>query len=156
MSNRLPLIPWFVFTILEPFSTTCAFLGPLLYPKDFVSMQLPHEVPHELLPSERILALQLGNCYLLLSFIGLFVLNTTTELRVIHAFLMALALGDIGHLAVTASVMGPHPFVDVYKWSLITWGNIGFTLFLLLMRASYFAGVWDISRKMEHKEVKAQ
>ena len=50
-------------------------------------------------------ALQLGNIYLLLAMVGIAVLYTTTEAKVVRNYVIALWLADIGHVAVTGYVM---------------------------------------------------
>jgi hypothetical protein len=57
-------------------------------------------------------------------------LYTTTEPKVVRNYVIALLLGDIGHLAVTLYIMGYERFVDVSKWNALTWGNIAATVSL--------------------------
>jgi hypothetical protein len=89
------------------------------------------------------MAWQLGNCYLLLGLIGVFILNTTTELKVVRAYLFALWLGDIGHLAITMYAMGSSAVLDIGGWSATTWGNVGATLFLFTIRSLYLQGFME-------------
>ena len=51
--------------------------------------------------------------------------------RIIKAYLVALACGDIGHLWVTYRVMGPLAFLDVGNWNAMAWGNVGATVSLI-------------------------
>jgi len=44
--------------------------------------------------------------------------------------MIALLLGDIGHLTVTLYIMGYERFVDVSKWNALAWGNIAATVSL--------------------------
>ena len=123
-------------------------------PARFVSSQLGHIQPHRLYETEQCLALQMGmsaafymshnptasdnqsgNLYLLLSLLGLFILNTTTEPRVVHAYILALLIGDIGHVAASVYVMGYDATIDVGKWNDMAWGNIGVTIFLFFCRS---------------------
>jgi hypothetical protein len=90
-----------------------------------------------------LLAWQLGNAYLLLGFLGVFILNTTTELKVVRAYLFALWLGDIGHIGFTLWAMGWKGTTDIGSWSAVVWGNVGITLFLFALRSVYFLGVFD-------------
>lgn len=73
-------------------------------------------------------ALQLGNIYLLLAMIGIAVLYTTSEARVVRNYVIALWLADIGHVAVTCYVMEYERMIDVANWNAMAWGNIGATV----------------------------
>jgi hypothetical protein len=41
---------------------------------------------------------------------------------------IALLLGDIGHLAVTFYILEYERFIDVSKWNALAWGNIAATV----------------------------
>lgn len=74
------------------------------------------------------MALQLGNCYGLLFLAAVAVLYTTTELKVVRNYLIALWIADIGHIAVCYIGLGYERFVDVASWNSMTWGNVGATV----------------------------
>lgn len=74
------------------------------------------------------LAWQLGNMYLLMAFIGLAVLLTTSEIKVVRSYLVALWLGDVGHIAFTCYGMGKERIMNPSEWNPLAWGNIGFTV----------------------------
>jgi hypothetical protein len=93
----------------------------------------------------KLVAWQLGNTYLLLGILGVFILNTTTEIKVVRAYLFALWLGDIGHVGVTAYAMGTAGLLDIAGWPSVAWGNIGITLALFLLRSLYLQGFFDES-----------
>lgn len=78
--------------------------------------------------NSRIVALQLGNCYGLLFLAAVAVLYTTTELKVVRNYLIALWIADIGHIAVCYVGLGFERFVDVASWNSMTWGNVGATV----------------------------
>jgi hypothetical protein len=94
-----------------------------------------------------LLAWQLGNAYLLLGILGLFILNTTTETRVVRAYLWALWIGDIGHVGFTLWAMGLKASLDIGSWNPVVWGNIGATLVLFSLRSAYFLGVFGEGAK---------
>lgn len=98
------------------------------------------------------LSLQLGNLYFLLCLLGLFILNTTTEARVVHAYVWALWIGDIGHVAATAWVMGYDAFVNVGSWNAMAYGNIGATVVLFTIRSLYLMGLLGRDRVPGRKE----
>lgn len=67
--------------------------------------------------NSRLVALQLGNCYGLLFLAAVAVLYTTTELKVVRNYLIALWIADIGHIAVCYFGLGFERFVDVASWN---------------------------------------
>ena len=107
MASTLPTFPRFVFTILEPIALVAGYLSPILDTTDFINSQLPATSLSITPPTatNRILALQLGNVYGLLAMVGVSILYTTTEAKVVRNFLLACAIADVGHLYVTYAVM---------------------------------------------------
>jgi NADH:ubiquinone oxidoreductase subunit 6 (subunit J) len=85
--------------------------------------------------------------YLLVGFIGIAVLYTTTSAKVAHRYILALLLGDIGHLAVTYHGMGRDKFCDITNWNLMAWGNIWATGVLFLARCAYLLGFMGEDRE---------
>lgn len=106
-------------------------------------------MPHT--PNSKILAYQLGNLYGLLALLGLAILNTTSEQRVIKAYITCLAIADIGHLAPTIMVLGKDTALDVQNWNVMAWGNIGATVFLFVTRVLYLLGVFGRASKTSSK-----
>lgn len=79
----------------------------------------------------RLLALQLGNCYGLMFLLGLVVLYTTSELKVIRRYLVALSVTDVTHVAVCYHILGIDRFSAVHQWNSMMWGNIAMPVCLL-------------------------
>lgn len=73
-------------------------------------------------------ACQLGNLYLLMAFMGLAILNTTSEAKVVRAYLFVLWLGDIGHVGFTVYGLGMDRIAEPLEWNAVTMGNITFTV----------------------------
>ncbi|KAK5172476.1 hypothetical protein LTR04_002402 [Oleoguttula sp. CCFEE 6159] len=113
MASLLPPTPRFVFTVIEPLALIAGAIAPFVSPSESVSAQLAHLPRHSLLPSEHILALQIGNLYLLLAMLGLFILYSTSEIRTVRAYVIALWVADIGHVAVTGWAMGHENIADL-------------------------------------------
>ena len=141
MSAILPPIPRFVFTILEPLSLVAGYLAPLLNTSKFVSSQVPSAIPTILTSTNRVLALQLGNCYGLIGLIGVGVLYATNEPIVVRNYIIACAIADVGHLWATYTVIGRESFLDVGGWNNVAWGNIGITAALFVFRVLYLMGL---------------
>ncbi|KJZ69616.1 hypothetical protein HIM_11004 [Hirsutella minnesotensis 3608] len=142
MASSLPTIPRVVFTIVEPLSLVAGFLGAVSDPAWFAAEQVPQQVPSAVTPNSLVLALQLGNLYLLMAFVGLAVLLTTSEVKVVRNYLVALWLGDIGHVAFSCHGLGAERLKRPSEWNAMAWGNIAMTLFLFVMRSAYLVGVF--------------
>ncbi|KAI9669151.1 MAG: hypothetical protein M1831_000743 [Alyxoria varia] len=184
MAAQLPPIPRYLFTIIEPISLIAGALGPLLDPSGFVTNQLPLQSPATIAsatsalarftsifsqqsgkqilasahptPYEHILSLQLGNEYFLIFLVGLFVLRTTNEIRVVRAFLWACLIGDVGHLAATGALMGAESLKDVGSWTPVVWGNIGFTVLLFVVRVAYLSGLLGADGEQSGRKTKGK
>ena len=102
---------------------------------------MPNTPLHALTPNQLIVALQLGNTYLLVGLIGIAVLYTTASPRVARRYILALLLGDIGHLVATYHGMGRDKFCDIANWNSMAWGNIGITGLIFLARCAYLLGL---------------
>ena len=74
------------------------------------------------------MAQQLGNAYGLLFMVGVAVLYSTSELRVVKSYLVALWIADISHVLLTCFALGYDGFMAVGEWNAMTWGNVGFTV----------------------------
>ncbi|KAH7020030.1 hypothetical protein EDB80DRAFT_214639 [Ilyonectria destructans] len=146
MASSLPTVPRVVFTIIEPISLVAGFLGAIADPAWFVAEQIPQTEPVVITENSVVLALELGNLYLLLAFIGLAVLNTTSEIKVVRAYLVALWLGDIGHILFSSYGLGKDMLLNPAEWNAMAWGNVAMTVFLLLMRSAYFLGLFGPDR----------
>lgn len=59
---------------------------------------------------------------------GLGILWTTTEPKVVRNYIVALWIGDIPHIGLTAYFMGRDAVMDVGNWNAMAWGNIGFSV----------------------------
>lgn len=84
--------------------------------------------------------------YGLLALVGLGVLYATTEPKVVRNYVIALAIGDVGHLIVTGLGLGWEGFLDVRGWNDMAWGNVGVTAGLLVTRVGYLMGLFGEDR----------
>lgn len=96
-------------------------------PEWFIAEQAPLTTP--LVPSvhARVVALQLGNLYMLMAMVGLAVLSTTSEIKVVRNYVIALWVADLGHIYASYLAMGD-AFFDVAGWNAMAWGNVGMTV----------------------------
>ncbi|KAI1334699.1 hypothetical protein F5Y15DRAFT_283843 [Xylariaceae sp. FL0016] len=146
MASQLPVFPRTVFTIVEPISLLAGALGPLINTDWFIASQIDQPTPIASNENARLVALQLGNAYFLLCLLGLAVLYTSTEARVVRAYLLALWLADITHVGTTCWALGYDRTVDFMSWNAVTWGNVGFTVFLCLTRTAYLTGLFSTDK----------
>ncbi|KAK3363558.1 hypothetical protein B0T25DRAFT_47514 [Lasiosphaeria hispida] len=142
MASQLPSFPRLVFTLLEPISLLAGFFPAVLFPDWFIGEQIATRGPVVSTDHARLVAQQLGNCYLLVFLIGVAVLYSTTEIKVVRNYLVALWLVDISHVGLTLHGIGYDRSVAVGEWNAMTWGNVGATAFLFLTRSAYFAGLF--------------
>ncbi|PSS12446.1 hypothetical protein M430DRAFT_36572 [Amorphotheca resinae ATCC 22711] len=142
MASILPPIPRVVFTVLEPLTLVAGFFAPFISPEWFVAEQIASSPLVDITQNTKMVAYQLGNIYILLAMIGVAVLYTTTEARVVRNYLIALAIADVSHVGVTWYAMGHERAVDVASWNSMTWGNIGVTTLLFVVRLAYLAGLF--------------
>ena len=97
-------------------------------PAWFVAEQIPQTHAVVITENSLVLAWQLGNLYLLMAFVGLGVLMTTSEIKVVRAYLFALWLGDIGHVGFTCYGLGMNRLMSPSAWNGMTIGNVAFTV----------------------------
>ncbi|KAI0509222.1 hypothetical protein F5B22DRAFT_649270 [Xylaria bambusicola] len=146
MASQLPSFPRTIFTIVEPISLVAGFLGPLVDVDWFIASQIDDGAaaasPSVSSDNARLVALQLGNAYGLLFMVGVAVLYTTNELRVVRNYLVALLIADITHVGLTCWGLGYERAIDVAGWNAVTWGNVGFTALLGLTRTAYLLGLF--------------
>ncbi|KAE8443438.1 hypothetical protein EG329_001835 [Mollisiaceae sp. DMI_Dod_QoI] len=147
MTSILPPIPRYVMTVFEPLSLVAGAVAPFISPEWFVAEQIPGHSTQPITTQTAMVAYQLGNIYLLLAMVGIAVLYTTTEPKVVRNYVIALWLADIGHVAVTCWVMDYEKLVDVAGWNALTWGNIGATAGLFFVRTAYLLGLFGPDRK---------
>lgn len=121
-------------------------LAPLYDLNGFIAGQTPHIEAPITHPSSVALAYQLGNLYFLLSLVGVGVLHTTTEPKVLRNYLIGLAIADVGHVYATYLAMGLGAFMDIGSWNALTWGNIGATGFLFINRVLYLCGAFGAAK----------
>ncbi|KAH6648719.1 hypothetical protein BKA67DRAFT_648713 [Truncatella angustata] len=143
MASQLPTFPRFVFTIIEPISLIAGAVAPFISPDWFIEEQISITKPIAHTDNSRLVALQLGNAYGLLFLLGVAVLYTSSELKVVRNYLWALWVADLGHVGLTAYLLGYDRSLAVADWNAMTWGNIGATVFLCLTRTAYLLGFFD-------------
>ena len=133
------------------------WLAPIFDLQGFIVGQIPlSPAPEELevQATSFALAYQLANVYGLMALLGAGVLYATSEPKVLRNYLVALAIGDVGHIYVTYLAMGPALFFDVGGWNALTWGNVGVTAFLFVNRLLYCLGVFGYAEGGSVKEPK--
>lgn len=103
------------------------FVAPFISPEAFIADQIAGS-PRGATENAKMIAYQLGNIYLLLAMVGVAVLYSTTEVKVVRNYLIALAIADVSHVSITAYGMGYDRTIDIANWNAMAWGNIGATV----------------------------
>ncbi|TVY73508.1 hypothetical protein LSUE1_G006446 [Lachnellula suecica] len=148
MTSVFPAFPRFVFTVLEPISLIAGAVAPFVSPEWFIAEQTPKASLQLASANARVVAYQLGNIYLLLAMVGIAVLYSTTEPKVVRNYVVALWIADIGsHVAITCYNIEYAELVNFAEWNPMTWGNIGATVALFLTRTAYLLGIFGPNRQ---------
>lgn len=113
---------------METDNSVAGFLGAVYDPAWFVAQQIPQEKPLVASENSIVLAHQLGNLYLGMCLVGLSLFWSTSEIKVIRSYLVALLIADAGHVGFTWYGMGSERFFDVSGWNAMAWGNLGATV----------------------------
>ena len=101
----------------------------MLYPDWFISEQLTQAVPVAASENSRLIAQQLGNVYGLVFLTAVAVLYTTSELKVVRNYLVALLVADLGHIALTCYGLHRDGTLGLLaEWNAMTWGNVAVTV----------------------------
>jgi hypothetical protein len=108
--------------------SVAGFLGAVVDPSWFMAQQIPQTQTVPTTEGAVIVTMQLGNLYLLMAFMGLFILNTTSEAKVVRAYLLALWLGDIGHVGLSLYGLGWEKAMSISDWNGTTIGNVPVTV----------------------------
>jgi len=91
------------------------------------------------------LALQMGNVLLLLAALAV-VCTWTRDARVVRGYLAAYALADYGHIYAAyrgfEAASSAAAFWEWQRWNDITWGNVGASGVLNLLRLATLAGLF--------------
>ncbi|KAF9004164.1 hypothetical protein BDZ89DRAFT_1026399 [Hymenopellis radicata] len=146
----------FLFLYLEPFSTTLPALMILTYPGAswFYHELIPSDGPAPpsgfMEPRATLAIWQLGNCYLLLGMVSTVVFRAVRDAvprdlaaqeRLVGALLSCLAFADVTHVVSSFIGLPVEMRYNPAAWNPTTHGNISFTVFLFLVRISWFLGI---------------
>jgi hypothetical protein len=110
-------------------------------PASFISRQLstpPASIP----PHALIISASLGNMFLVQCFVSLLFTVVTREARLTKYYLVAAAIGDLGHVYANYKFMGNDVFWDFGGYNDMMAGNVLFSVFLWCMRMGTLAGVF--------------
>jgi hypothetical protein len=108
------------------------FVVALSDPVSFAREQVPATTVLEKLTTvpmgTQAMAMHLGNLYLLCGLIGLSVLWTTTDPKLVKYYIISLWICDINHMAISGWALGQKAVLDIQNWNSMAWGNIGITV----------------------------
>ena len=112
----------------SPKHSVAGFLGAISDPAWFVAEQVPSKEPVVVSENSVVVAWQLGNLYLLMAFMAIAIFSTTSEIKVVRSYLVALWLGDIGHVGFSCYGLGSERTMNPKGWNAMAWGNIAVTV----------------------------
>ena len=81
-----------------------------------------------------------------MALMAVLVLRRTSDVGLIRAYILCLAVADVGHVASCYAVQGYSQVMDFNSWNKMAWGNIGFTTFLFCTRLAFLTGIIDSMR----------
>lgn len=112
-------------------------------PFDFFSGQAPNNAisASDFSPQALSQTLQLGNIFILLAVVAV-ICCWTPNRDVTRWYLLALAVGDLGHIYAVYRGVGPEHFWNFAGWNDMTWGNVGVSAFLHLNRLLTVGGLF--------------
>jgi hypothetical protein len=134
-----------------------AYITVIADPFRFFADQVPHHslTQADFSPQALSMTMQIVNIFLLLAAIGI-ICCWTTHVSIVRWYLIAVALGDLGHIYATAVGMGPAAFWDVNGWNHIVWGNVGASIFLHVNRLATLLGLFgplrDVPTTLKQKK----
>ncbi|KAK1065273.1 hypothetical protein LTR74_008099 [Friedmanniomyces endolithicus] len=142
MARAVPLWPFLLFGVIEPALLVWAYVLILQDPRKFYIDQVPHSALADagFPPQAKLLVLLLGNVYLLLAPLAVICIWTPHRSVAVY-YLIAVGLGDLGHVYATYQVWG-EAFWDLNLWNDLMWGNVGMSAFFHLNRWATLLGLF--------------
>ena len=111
-------------------------------PHGYVSVQVPGaETPAPLPPGSTVVALQLGNVFLLVAALGVLCCFMSHP-SFARNYLLILACADLGHIYSSYVGMGSQQFWDIGAWNDTVWLNVGVSAFFCVNRIATVMGVF--------------
>lgn len=118
----------------------------LLDPESYFLDQVPNttlaSIAGQLVPVHGLgLVYQLGNVFVLLALLAI-ICTHTTHSDIIKKYLLAVALGDLGHIYACYRTLDNAVFWDFAQWNSMAWGNIFVSVFLHVNRLATVVGLF--------------
>ncbi|KAF2654465.1 hypothetical protein K491DRAFT_693776 [Lophiostoma macrostomum CBS 122681] len=149
LGTVLPFWPALLFTYLEPIALLLGTNSAFSSPSAFVTTQTPSPTslsekiaPVTVPDGALILAYTSGNIFILLALLAVICTAVTRESRVAKAYLLAVAIGDLGHIYASWRVLGKETMLNFGGYNDMMWGNIGASAFLHVNRLATILGVF--------------
>jgi hypothetical protein len=120
-----------------------AYIITLREPFQYYADQAPQALlsNHVFTTQSLSLTLQLGNVFLLLAGMAA-ICCFTNHAEIARRYLIAVAVGDLGHIYSVYVALGPEVFWDLNKWNQMVASNVGVSVFLHLNRLLTVAGLF--------------
>ncbi|KAF2006994.1 hypothetical protein P154DRAFT_615093 [Amniculicola lignicola CBS 123094] len=143
LGTVLPFWPALLFTYLEPTFLLLGWQAAYQTPSTFVQSQDPNaSALAPVHPGALILSYTLANIFVLLAAVAIICTAVTREARVAKAYLLVIAIADLGHIYASYKVVDPDLFWDLGRWNDVMMGNVGGSAFLHVNRVATLLGVF--------------
>lgn len=139
--SRVPASYRLFFLTIEPISALVGAYFAHFQPQTYLHLTHSASAPGINIPiGTRVVLNQLANLYFLFAVNEVLVLRSTSDLRVWRALLLGLLVADLGHLY-SVSEVSTDVYWNIYHWSIMDWGNIGFVYLGATMRIAFLFGL---------------
>lgn len=128
MLSTIPTFYRIFFAIFEPATTFAGFIYAWFFHEQYFAELVPEDSLVKITSTGSLILLQIGNLYLILFFVSIFIWRSTEDETVLRALTWALLFGDIGHIYTIGWVQGFHFLLHYWRWNALAWGNIGITV----------------------------
>ncbi|KAF3926807.1 hypothetical protein ABW20_dc0100977 [Dactylellina cionopaga] len=142
VEHVMPTIPWFVFGILEPLALIWAFFTILPDPHSYLRALGPTASAYHPDDPSASAILSLANVFLLLAGAQFLCCHVSSEPRIARAYILIVTFADYGHIWAAYKGIGYELLVNPKEWNDVTFGNIGISVILNMMRIAYLAGLF--------------
>lgn len=137
----IPLYYRTFFLLIEPIFALTGFAMAFFDPKTYLALSDPSSLISSVPLSTRMVMLQLANLYLVFAFNEVFILRTTSDIRIWKVLVWGMLISDFGHLySIAGHSMGAGVYWKIWLWNAMDWG-LAFVYIVIPTRICFLMGV---------------